>query len=198
MFTAVFSSKKKDSVLRTLQRFATVCFIGAAAAALITACSSTDAAPPPTGGAGAAQAVAGAAGAHAAGAGNTAGAGGSSAGAPATLIGDPTRGATAFKMTSAACDSCHGTMGEGSSGPNISGSTTAGIGMWSQTQFHDAVRLGKNRTGGMLCNLMAPATVANVSDQAIADIFAWLQSIKGQDTKVIGAFCAAGCTCTGT
>src|SRR3954469_25122995 len=74
------SAKEKDPVLRTLQRFATVCFIGAAFAALFSACSSTDPAPPP-GGAGAPGAGAPGAGAPGAGA---PGAGAPAAGAPGT------------------------------------------------------------------------------------------------------------------
>jgi cytochrome c553 len=187
--------------LRTLQRFATVCFVGAAFAALISACSSTD--PATTGGgagavgaAGAAHAGAGpaAAGAPAA----QAGAGTAAAGSPPALTGDATKGQAAYADAKIACNGCHGEMGEGMSGANISGSATAGIGMWTENQFYNAVRSAKNKAGLPLCMLMVPFAASVVSDQQIADIYAWLLTQKGHDTKVAGSYCgSAVCTCTG-
>lgn len=190
--------------MRTLQRFATVCFVGAAFAALISACSSTD--PATTGGgagavgaAGAAHAGAGPAAAGAAGAHSAAGAAGAAAaGSPPALTGDATKGQAVYADAKIACNGCHGEMGEGISGPNISGSTTAGIGMWSEPQFYNAVRSAKNKAGGPLCVLMIPFMASVISDQQIADVYAWLLTQKGHDTKVAGSYCGTAiCTCTG-
>jgi hypothetical protein len=89
-------------------------------------------------------------------------------------------------------------MGAGDSGANISGSTTAGIGSWTETQFYNAVRSGKNKAGGKLCGLMVPLDATTISDQQVADVYAWLLTQQGHDTKVAGSFCGSSiCMCTG-
>ena len=183
--------------MRTLQRFTTVCFIGAAFAALISACGSSDATPP-TGGAGAGTAgaqTAGAAGAVAAAGAGTAGAG--TAGGSG-LTGNAANGMTLYSATTVGCSACHGTMGEGLLGPNITGSKTAGIGNWTQTQFHDAVRSGKDKSGAQLYFLMPPLDAATISDQGIADVYAFLMT-KMNDTVNAGSSCTmAPGMCKGT
>lgn len=113
------------------------------------------------------------------------------------LTGDATKGAVAYAKTPTSCNSCHGNNGEGSLGPNISNSTTAGIGGWTQAQFHDAVRNGKAKNGMQLCMFMAPVTAKDMSDQEIADIWAFLKT-KTSDAPMAGSYCGTLCTtCAG-
>ena len=95
--------------------------------------------------------------------------------------GDVTKGSTLFhdnSKTGPGCVNCHGASGEGLVGPNITGSSSAGIGSWSEQEFNDAVRNGKSPTGNMLCMTMPayPATV--VSDADLVDIFAYLKTTQ--------------------
>ena len=137
-----------------------VCMLGSALAALISGCGTSDPATP--------------------------GGGAGSAGAAAVdLMGDATRGAAVYSSTTATCNTCHGKMGEGDQGPNISGSVTAGIGSWTQTQFHDAVRLAKGKDGKRLCSFMAAFEEKYISEQGIADVYAFLKS-KPSDIVVKG------------
>lgn len=102
------------------------------------------------------------------------------------LTGDATRGAALYANKDVACDSCHGKNGEGDQGPNITNSSTAGIGTWSYQEFHDAVRLQKRKGGGMLCTFMQPFAEKDLSEQGMADIYAWLKT-KSSDTVVKGS-----------
>jgi hypothetical protein len=206
--TLLYSAKKKDSVLRTLQSFLLVSVVCAATAAILPACGSSDSGT--TGGtAGAATGAAGATGTAGAAAGTgTAGAGAGTAGASGTLVGDATRGAALY--TSKTCNSCHGDnstvppqpiLGAGSLAPNITGSKFAGlgggIGNWTEAQFHDAVRLAKNIDGTQLCILMQPfpATAGTtpgsvgVSDQDIADLYVFLEA-QMATMALQGSYCA--------
>lgn len=178
--------------MRTLQRFATVCFLGAAVAALAAGCSSSDNTDTNPGGAGKGSAGSpGTAGSGTAGSGT---AGAAAAGAPG-MMGDATKGAAAYKK--ATCDSCHGTNGEGMLGPNITGSS-AGIGTMTEPQFLDAIRNGKNKNGMDLCFLMTKFPASSVSDADVADIYAFLKS-KPVDTAMAGMYCSSGCPmCTST
>ncbi len=190
--------QKKDRVLRTLQRIATVCFIGAALAALVSACGSSDTTTtPPAGTAGAATGTAGAGTGTAGAATGTAGSG------TGTLTGNPANGAALFASAALGCNTCHGNMGEGSLGPNITGDATNGIGAWSEADFATAVRSAKNRKGVALCMQMQPFPTTGpsaITDQGIADIYAWL---KTQDSAVAqpGQYCmnkaCFGVDCTG-
>lgn len=73
------------------------------------------------------------------------------------------------------CNACHGMSAEGSaSGPNITGSTTAGIGAWSQADFAKAVRQAVSPTGKMYCSSMQP--LPTLSDTQVADLFAFVKS----------------------
>ena len=67
--------------------------------------------------------------------------------------GDATKGATVYSTN---CVSCHSADAAGKEGPNITMSMTAGIGSWTYQQFHDAVRLGKDKDGTQLCPFMTP------------------------------------------
>ena len=180
--------------MRTLQRFATVCFLGAAAAASISACGSSDSGTPTPAVAGAPAAAGGRAGGAGGAGGASTGSGGSgSAGAPA-LTGNAASGEALYKKEKIVCNSCHGDNAEGKLGPNITGSMTAGIGSWTAAQFHDAVRSGKNRKGATLY-LMPPFDATYLSDQDIADLRAFTQS-KMSDVAVKGMYCESG-PCTG-
>jgi hypothetical protein len=191
--------------LRTLQSFLLVGVVCAATAALLPGCGSTDSG---TSGGGAGAATTGAAGST-----GTAGAATGAAGAPAALVGDATRGAAAF--VSKSCNTCHGDnssvppqpiagAGSTSQGPNITGTKFAGlgggIGAWTESQFHDAVRLQKNIDGKQLCALMLPFPAVpdpavpgsvGVSDQDIADLYVFLE--KQMATMALqGGYCPTG------
>ncbi len=78
-------------------------------------------------------------------------------------------------FTNKGCNACHGMSAEGSaSGPNITGSTTAGIGAWSQADFTKAVRQAVSPTGKTYCSSMQP--LPTISDAQVADLFAFVKS----------------------
>lgn len=162
----------------------------AALAAFVPACGSSD-----SGGGG------GTAGASAGGAGPTAGAGGGNAAGSGSMNtakpGNAANGATLFtKMTNpGACNSCHGDDAGGGLGPNISGATPAGLGGWTEEQFYQVVRNSKASTGAKVCTFMPPYLVTDLSDQDIADIFAFTQS-KMVTTVNQGAYAMTDSTCT--
>lgn len=162
-----------------MHRIATVCFISAAIAAFVSACSSSDS--PTTGG--------------------TAGAASGAAGGGATLTGNATKGLTLYSQSPyPGCSGCHGTHGEGAQGPNITANTTAGIGGWTEAQFHDAVRSSKNRKGTALCQFMVALDSTQASDQDIADLYAYLMT-QNEAGAQAGSYCTMGgsfCTCVGT
>src|SRR5262245_29812702 len=86
--------------------------------------------------------------------------------------GGGTPSATGMKLYTNNCLICHGTTGAGLLGPNITGSTTAGIGSWTYAQFVAAVRTGVDDEGKQLCADMTrfPATQINDADlKAIHD-----------------------------
>ena len=92
------------------------------------------------------------------------------------LTGDATRGQVLYSKSSIACNTCHGMNAEGDLGPNITNSSTAGIGTWTFQEFHDAVRSQKKKGGGMLCSFMAPFAEKDVNPQELADIYSWLKT----------------------
>ena len=99
--------------------------------------------------------------------------------------GSVSAGMTLFAARS--CNGCHGNLGEGNStGPNISGSTTAGIGAWTQAEFTKAVKQAISRTGRMYCATMTP--YPTLSEQQVADLFAFLKAQKN-DTVQRGMAC---------
>jgi Cytochrome c len=189
--------------LRTLQSFLLVGVVCAATAAILPGCGSTPASTSSEAGA------PGAAGATShAGAGGATGTAGAAAGGAPALVGDAARGKIAYNAPvvgaptgtpGAVCYSCHGVMGEGMLGPNITFATGtalgSGIGGWTEQQFHDAVRKAVWKDGTPLCMFMVavPATgVGSASDQDIADIYAYLMSVPPVTTPLQGSYCATG------
>ncbi len=164
-----------------------VCILGAAGAALLPACGSdTD-----TGTGGGAGAPSGAGAPATAGAAGTGTAGAGTAGAGTGLTGDATKGQAVYSNPDvAACDTCHGPMGQGlaAAGPNISGSMTAGIGAWSQAEFLNVIRTGTKKDGTKVCALMLQFTAAEIPDQSVADIYAWLKTVPNE-TPQRGSYC---------
>lgn len=103
----------------------------------------------------------------------------------AGLVGNAASGMTLYGARS--CNGCHGQLGEGNStGPNISGSNTAGIGTWTQAEFNRAVRESVGRDGMRLCSTMTP--YPTLTDQQLADLFAFLKGQK-HDTVQRGQAC---------
>ena len=106
------------------------------------------------------------------------------------LVGNATNGKVVYTdAKNGACDSCHGPTAAGMLGPNITLSVANGIGSWTQQQFHDAVRLGKNKDGTMLCAQMLPFEEKYVSEQGIADLYAYLKSLPVVDVHQQGTYC---------
>lgn len=91
-------------------------------------------------------------------------------------------------LYAARCTSCHGSTGAGGIGPNITGSTTAGIGAWTDAQFADSLRLGKNAAGETLCQTMPRYTAAQLTDAQVADLFTHLKTLSS-DTANPGTGC---------
>lgn len=167
--------------MRTLHGFATVCVFAAATAALLPACSSDGS---DSNGAAGAAPTAGASGSAA----GAAGAG--TAGAPAAgATGDATKGSALY---STQCASCHGVGAVGNQGPNITMSMTAGIGSWTYQNFHDAVRLAKDKDGSDLCIFMSKFAEKDVSEAGMQDLWAYLKSLPISDVKNEGSFVTGG------
>jgi mono/diheme cytochrome c family protein len=91
-------------------------------------------------------------------------------------------------LYTARCASCHGATGAGGIGPNITGSTTAGIGGWTDAQFLTSLRDGKDDAGEALCSTMPHYTTAQITDAQVADLFAYLKSLSS-DTENPGTGC---------
>jgi cytochrome c550 len=86
--------------------------------------------------------------------------GGGGAAAPSTQ-GDANAGAKAW--ASSPCVACHGANAEGGAGPRLAGTSRS---------FDQVKNIVRNGRGGE----MPKFTTAEVSDQAVADIYAWLKS----------------------
>jgi mono/diheme cytochrome c family protein len=108
--------------------------------------------------------------------------------------GNAANGATLYASMAIACNSCHGENAEGTLGPNITGSMTAGIGGWTEAQFYQVVRNGVARSGMKVCTEMVPFTAAMLPDQGIADIFAFVMS-KSSDVAQRGTFISLDAKC---
>lgn len=76
--------------------------------------------------------------------------------------GDPAAGKTAFAALP--CSGCHGSNAEGNVGPKLAGFTKG----WDV--FHTTVRDGRNE--------MPKFGTDVVTDQQLADVYAWLTSLK--------------------
>lgn len=92
-------------------------------------------------------------------------------------------------LYSSQCSSCHGPDASGNQGPNITMSTTAGIGSWTYGQFYNAVRSAKNKDGTALCPFMTAFTTKDVSDCGAQDIYAFLKSKPANNTVNKGSYC---------
>lgn len=99
---------------------------------------------------------------------------------------DATKGA---KHYADLCASCHGPDAAGNQGPNITMSVTNGIGSWTAQQFHDAVRLGKDKDGTALCSFMTIFLPSDVDDQGITDIYAYLNTKPKVEVPNKGSYC---------
>jgi mono/diheme cytochrome c family protein len=75
------------------------------------------------------------------------------------------------------CAQCHGTTAAGDVGPNISGSTGAGIGAWTRAQFFAAVRAGVDDEGQQLCARMPHFSQSALSDEQLAGIHDYLLTV---------------------
>lgn len=103
----------------------------------------------------------------------------------AGLTGNVTSGMSLFAGRT--CNGCHGPAGEGNStGPNITGSTTAGIGSWNLAAFTKAVREATSPSGRKYCTTMT--AYPTLTDQQVADLFAFLMAQKN-DTVQRGTAC---------
>jgi mono/diheme cytochrome c family protein len=89
---------------------------------------------------------------------------------------DSSTGETGASLYKSQCSLCHGTQGQGDIGPNITGSTTAGIGGWTKAQFTTAVRTGVDDEGEALCDLMTRFSTTTVSDDQLTKIHDYLLS----------------------
>lgn len=103
----------------------------------------------------------------------------------AGITGNVMSGMTLYAARS--CNGCHGATGEGNAtGPNITGSTTAGIGSWTLAGFSKAVKEATSPTGRKYCSTMTP--FPTLTDQQVADLFAYLMAQKN-DTVQRGTAC---------
>jgi cytochrome c553 len=170
-----------------LHSFATICVFGAALAAVLPACSSSD--DPPGGSAGAAPTAGSGSSAAGSSAAGSSAAGSSAAGSSSAGTGDAAKGNTLYGTQ---CLSCHGVGATGNQGPNITMSMTAGIGSWTYQNFHDAVRLAKDKDGTDLCIFMSKFAEKDVSETGMQDLYAYLKSLPISDTKNEGTFVTGG------
>ena len=86
------------------------------------------------------------------------------------------------------CLSCHATGATGGIGPNITFSTTAGIGSWTQAELVTLVRTGIDKAGMKTCDTMTRFSATQLPDDKIALIYAYLKTLKN-DTVNKGASC---------
>ncbi|HEX2734546.1 MAG TPA: cytochrome c [Polyangiaceae bacterium] len=108
---------------------------------------------------------------------------------PGPAAGDATQGKADFNSTG--CAVCHGANADGiaSTGPNITGSMTAGIGSWTLDDFTKAVRLGTDDEGMQLCANMLKYNAGLLSDAKLANIFAFVQSQSSENMPTPAAGC---------
>jgi len=108
--------------------------------------------------------------------------------------GDAKRGAYVF--AAADCESCHtdkkakGAFLAGGPplatdfgvffAPNITPDRTNGLGAWSYQDFHRAIREGKGKSGELLYPVFPYASFTGMTDQDIADLWAYLKTVPVQ------------------
>jgi mono/diheme cytochrome c family protein len=108
-------------------------------------------------------------------------------------VGDPDRGAIAVEAGS--CRSCHAPDLAGSPDPiqgtvyssNITPDDETGIGMWTDQELDDVLRLGKELAGTAVCDPMP--VYDNMSDQQVADIIAYLRAQPPVRREVMDSVC---------
>lgn len=86
------------------------------------------------------------------------------------------------------CATCHGPAAAGAIGPNITSSTSAGIGSWSEEEFFRAVRTGVDDEGEMLCEVMPRFSQSTLGDNQLASIYDFLLTLVN-DTENAGTAC---------
>jgi mono/diheme cytochrome c family protein len=91
-------------------------------------------------------------------------------------------------LFAANCASCHGPEAAGGIGPNITSSTSAGIGTWSEEDFFRAVRTGVDDEGETLCDVMPRFSSSTLSDTQLASIYDYLRTLVN-DTENAGTAC---------
>ena len=85
------------------------------------------------------------------------------------------------------CAECHGTAAAGDIGPNISGSSRAGIGGWTREQFFNAVRFGIDDEGQRLCARMPHFSKSALSDEQLTGIHDYLLTeVNDREWKASG------------
>jgi len=110
--------------------------------------------------------------------------------------GDAKRGAYVF--AAADCESCHtdgkskGPLLAGGQpmvtdfgtffAPNITPDKTYGIGSWTYQDFHRAVREGKGKGGELLYPVFPYPSFSGMTDQDIADLWTYLQTVPAAQT----------------
>jgi mono/diheme cytochrome c family protein len=87
---------------------------------------------------------------------------------------DSSTGETGASLFTSQCATCHASQGQGDLGPNITGSTTAGIGSWTSAQFATAVRTGIDDEGESLCSGMTRFSTSALSDTQLTKIHDYL------------------------
>ena len=152
--------------MRTLKSFLIVAVGCAALSAFVPACSSSDSGSGSTG------------------ATNTA------------TTGNATTGMATYTkdLKDGACSMCHGPDTGGLLGPNISGAATVGLGGWTEEQFYQVVRNGKLPSGKTVCQYMIKYPSSELSDQDIADLFAYTQT-QMATTAQAGSYVTLDATC---
>jgi hypothetical protein len=105
-----------------------------------------------------------------------------------TGTGTPPPTPTPATLYTRSCASCHGAQAEGRLGPNISGSPTAGIGLWTSAQFLTALRSGVDDAGRTFCRSMPTYSAVQISDAQVAELFAYVTAFR-VDTPQQGSEC---------
>jgi mono/diheme cytochrome c family protein len=112
--------------------------------------------------------------------------------APASAADEAAVRRGAYLATAADCDGCHTDKKAGTPplsggralktpfgvfyGPNITPDPETGIGKWSEADFHRAMREGKDDEGHYLYPVFPFGSFTGMSDQDIADLYAYLMS----------------------
>ncbi len=90
------------------------------------------------------------------------------------------------------CNGCHGDLGAGNQGPNVTPSTIGGIGGWTTQELTAAIRDGKKKDGTNLCASMPRWTATQLSDADLASIVGFMQALPPVDMPNPGTLCGGG------